>query len=566
MDKSISTPDELNKAVEAVYSNFKGKMDLVPVAGSDNTPSVFKVKATESEDNRKLRYGLMKAALDNPIPLNELRKGGGGISTSANVYGYDLRAPSLHLIPFLSPLRDSTSRVTHSQPGTAANWKTIWASSLTVQGFKADPWTNEGQRGQTFTFSAQTITAPYTTIGLDGNDTYEAQSAGRDFEDPLASARFIGLENLFVMEEDALLGGNKSVKVGTANTPVGSSSTSSVIGFSSITGALSGTYYFAVVGLTYSGYRNQSASAGLVQQATVTTPDGKTFTVNGGTGIYSTVSSASSASSMNLTVAQKHGEFAWAWYVGTASSTSSLKLQGITTAPNYLFGSITSSGQTLSSLSATDYSVNDGTTGGASNQVTAFDGFLSQILVAASSGSSSNTYVSFLAGAALTASGRGSIEEIDTALKYAWDNYRVTYDRIYVNSQELMNITNKVLSNASGPLVRYEVDGNGGNYNLTAAGTISFYYNPFVNGGSKIPIIVHPTIPPGTIMLQGLTLPAYYKKSNMQTTAEVIARRDYYGVDWADTTRTYQFGTYSEEVLAMYAPFSYGIITGIGNN
>jgi hypothetical protein len=50
---------------------------------------------------------------------------------------------------------------------------------------------------------------------------------------------------------------------------------------------------------------------------------------------------------------------------------------------------------------------------------------------------------------------------------------------LYVNSQELKNITTKVLSNASGPLLRYDApaDGSGGEYELTASGVIQYYYN-----------------------------------------------------------------------------------------
>jgi len=194
--------------------------------------------------------------------------------------------------------------------------------------------------------------------------------------------------------------------------------------------------------------------------------------------------------------------------------------------------------------------------------VAAFDGYLTQI-IAASQEEVPNAYYKSLAGKKLTATGRGSVQEIDDAVKYMWDTFKTTVDRIYVNAQELVNITTACLSNASGPLVRYELSGDGESYNLTASGTIAFYFNPFVNGGSKIPIIVHPTLPAGTIFMQGIKLPSYFKKSNVQITSEVICRRDYYSVDWAPRTREYEFGTYSEEVLAVYAPFAFAVITGI---
>ena len=551
-----STPENLQKGIAAIYEEAEARgasHAVVPVGGTKDTPLFF--KNVETQANKRLRYALMKNALLNRCELTK-----SSVNVGSNVYGYDLRAPSLHLIPWLSPVRDVTPRAQHAQPANAANWKTISASSFSTGGFRADPWIREGGRAPQFSFSATTNTAPYITFGTDGSDTYEAQSAGQGFEDPLSTAHFLGLENLMQMEEDALLGGNKTLKLGTANTPTISSTTPTVAG-----ATINGTFYVAVVGLTYAGYRNQSATAGLVQQMTISPPDGTTQTTNGGMGIASAASSSqavSTGAALNVSVVPKVGEMAYAWYLGTATGT--LYLQTITTNPTVQFTKYTASGQLKSALAAVDYSVNDGTTGGNNDQVTAYDGFLTQILNA-SQLSAPNSYYSNLAGATITASGRGSVEEIDTAFRYLWDNFRTTVDRIYVNSQQLIDITTACLNNASGPLVRYEMSGDGDHYDMTASGTISYYFNPFVDGGSKIPIIVHPFLPSGTIFLQGLRLPAYFKKSNMQSTAEVICRRDYYGVDWAPRTRQYEFGTYCEAVLAVYAPFAFGIITGIAS-
>ncbi len=571
--QELSTREKLADDLSKVHQGFLEKVSsrggtLVPVAGTEQDgvvlyqeiPSIFKGRYAHLS-NPQLAYALMKACRENPLSAHDLvgdplKKA--SINVASNIFGYDLRAPSIHLIPFLSPIRDETARVQHSQPGDAAHWKTISVSGLNTGGFLACPWINEGQRAPLLTITAVTNTAPYATIGIDGSDTYEAQSAGMDFEDPLSTARFLGLESLMVKEEDSLLGGNKTLKLGTANTPTGAAT-----GSGSLTGI-----YAAVVGLTYEGFRNQSVTAGLVQQMNLMTPDNKAMQVNGGMGIASAVSSTtgSSSASVTFTVVAKVGELAWAWYAGTSNSTASMYLQAITTVPSLtLTATPVTTTQKLSTLAATDYSVNDGTTGGGAQQVTGFDGFLTQALNA-SQLATPNAYYKELAGATLTASGAGSIVEIDTALAYAWNNFRITYDEIWVNAQELKNITAKCLSNASGPLLRYDVAGDGGMYDLVASGVISFYFNPYMpNGGKKIPVRIHPTLPPGTIFLKGNTLPPFFKKSNMTTGAEVICRRDYYSIDWANTTREYQFGVYAEEVLAVYAPFLLGVLTGIAN-
>ena len=107
-------------------------------------------------------------------------------------------------------------------------------------------------------------------------------------------------------------------------------------------------------------------------------------------------------------------------------------------------------------------------------------------------------------GTFLTSSGRGSVVEIDNMLMAMWNNYRISPTVLYVNTQEQRNITAKCLTNASGPLLRYNVQADGDTslpYGITANGVVRWYYNPFsVDGGFDIPIKVHPDLPPGTIL------------------------------------------------------------------
>src|SRR5439155_25256882 len=94
-------------------------------------------------------------------------------------------------------------------------------------------------------------------------------------------------------------------------------------------------------------------------------------------------------------------------------------------------------------------------------------------------------------------------------------------------------------SNASGPLLRYAVNGTDGNpYDLAAAGAVSFYFNPFaLNGGLKIPVRIHPRVPPGTIIGFAENLPIQYQSNEVPNVAEVKTRQDYYQIDWPVVTR-----------------------------
>ncbi len=236
-------------------------------------------------------------------------------------------------------------------------------------------------------------------------------------------------------------------------------------------------------------------------------------------------------------------------------------MQAITTINSATFSAPLASGQQAATVIGADNS---------RNPTLAFDGLLTvgfnpanaayiQALAAGTAGS----------GTFLTASGRGSVVEIDNMLVSMWNNYRLSPTVLYVNAQEQKNLTTKCLTNASGPLIRYNVaaDGdNGGPYGVSASGVVRWYYNPFsVDGGFDIPVKVHPDLPPGTILALCERLPVWYQSNQTPNVAEVLTRRDYYRVDWPLRTRRREFGVYAEETLAVYAPFGVGILTNIGN-
>ena len=309
-----------------------------------------------------------------------------------------------------------------------------------------------------------------------------------------------------------------------------------------------------VVALTLEGYLNSSVAGGVATSKTVTGQDGQTFTLNGGSSNKSANATQAVTSGQTLTasVAAVNGAVAYAWYVGAAGSET---LQTITTVPSASFAAALSSGNQAATAVTADSS---------RNQNTAYDGLLTTALKP-----SSGAYVKNLNGSVFTSSGRGTVNEIDAMLKTMWDTYRLSPSVILVNSQEQNNITNKVLqgstANSVAPLLRQNVT-IGANGEITAGTVVAFYFNPFCLGqGKMIPIILHPNVPPGTLLAWADDLPAQYQSSEVPQVAEMHVRRDWYDIEWPLTTRSYQHGIYVEEVLAVYAPFAMGVITGIGN-
>ena len=120
--------------------------------------------------------GLMKESLAKNVTIQ------------TGLTAYDLQAPAKNLYPTITPLRNSLPRVARLNPGDAAHWRSIFAT--TGSGFDAMGWVPEGQRSASMSYSAASITLPYVTLGEEDTVTFEAEAAAQGFEDINATATF----------------------------------------------------------------------------------------------------------------------------------------------------------------------------------------------------------------------------------------------------------------------------------------------------------------------------------------------------------------------------------------
>lgn len=468
------------------------------------------------------------------------------ITTATGLQAYDLQAPAKNLYPVATPIRNRLPRVGGGF-GLATNWKSI--TGITGSGFDASGWVPEGVRAGRMAYSTANNAASYVTLGEEDSATFEAINAGRKFEDIQARMTMRLLQKMMLKEEHALVGGNASMALGTPSAPTLSASG---------TGATlpAATYSVIVVALTYEGMKNSSLANGVATSKNVTSADGSTFTLNGGSSNKSAnaTQAVTLGQSLFASVAAVQGALGYAWFVGTAGNET---LQAITTINSAAFSAPLAGGMQAATAITADCSKNSNV---------AFDGLLTWALKAGS-----GAYVNMLAtgtagtGTALTSSGRGSVNEIDAMFEKMWDTYQVSPSVLYVNSQELKNITAKVLTGGSSPLLQYFQSPEEA-YGITAGGTIKFYYNPFMlDGGQRIPVKIHPGVPAGTILGWAEDLPVQYQSSEVPNVAEVKTRQDYYQIDWPLRTRQREVGVYAEEVLAVYAPFAMGVISNIAN-
>lgn len=484
--------------------------------------------------------------------LEDLRKATGTVTLATGLVAYDLEAPAKNLYPVLTPIRNSIPRATRgSGAGDAAHWKQIDAiAGNSVAGIIG--WVPEGQRAGRMSITESDQSVSYKTFGLESDVTFEAQSAGMGFEDVLSTAGTRLLQQTMIIEEHLILGGNLSVNLGTPATPTTATATTG----GTIADA---TYKIYVFALTYNGYQLATLANGVARLLTVTGMDGATYTLNGGSSKSSAVATQATAgggtSTLSLSTTAIKGAVAYAWYVGTVGAE---KLEAITTINSVKLTALAGTGAAYSAISdaSTDRSAN----------ATGYDGLLY------SGWKNSTAYYNSLAtgtagtGTVLTASGRGTVTEIDAMLKSFWDNYRLSPEVIYVSSQELTNIFNKCFISGSNPMVRFNIDASSNNVSFTAGAVVGFYMNPYsLDGGNVIPIKLHPTLPAGTLFAWCNNLPAFYQSANVPQVAQVQCRRDYYQIPWPIVTRSNATGVYCESALKVYAPFALGTITNIAN-
>lgn len=489
---------------------------------------------------------LVKKAQSAPLPDNLSKAWTQSGTATGGITMYDLEGPAKLLYPVLTPLRNMLPR-DFSGMGIQANWKAI--TGINIGSVSAG--VGQGQRGGAIATSTADYSASFKGLGLEDYVEFEADYAAKGFDDVKARAVQGLLNSVMIQEERLILGGNSSQAMGQTATPTLVASASGGV-------LATATLSVICVGLTMEGYLNSSVSStGLPGQVTRTNMDGTTSTYGGGNARQSAAASVAvtgPTGSVTATVASQAQAVAYAWYWGAAGSE---RLGAITTINSVAITANAGGSNQLATAipggAAQDRSANN----------LVFDGLLT-ICFNASMGS----YVKRLdtgaagVGTPLTSDNAGGIVEIDEALKWWWDNYRLSPDTIWVHSQEMTNIGKKILQANSTAGQRFVFQQDQG---MIAGGImVREYLNKYgMNGPTTIPIRLHPNCPPGTMLFTTRQLP--YPLSNVSDVIKIKGRRDYHQLEWPLRTRRYEYGIYSDQCLQHYFPPSMGVISNIAN-
>lgn len=466
-------------------------------------------------------------------------------SAVAGITAYDLEPGAKLLYPVITPLRNRIPRVSGAG-GIQANWRAITG----VNTGNLNIGVGGGNRSGVMSSTTKEYTAAYRTIGLEDYATFEAELAAAGFDDLKARAVEGLLRSLMIGEEKVILGGNSSIAMGTTATPTLTTATTGG------TVADAGAFSVICVALAFDGYASGSVSGGIVGAVARTNADGSTDNYGGGSAQKSAnatiATTGGGLSTVSCKVTAKTNAVAYAWYWGASAGNE--VLGAITTINSVVITAAATGTQNATALAASDNSTN----------TLVFDGLLTQINT-----SNSNSYVSTLAtgtagtGTPLTSDTAGGIVEIDAALKSFWDNYRLSPTDIYVSSQEMLNITKKILAASATAAQRFVFNSEQG---MLAGGTmVRSYLNKYaMDGAVEIPVRLHPNMPSGTILFYCDRLP--YPLSNVSNVLQVRARRDYYQIEWPLRSRKYEYGIYCDSVMQNYFPPAFGIINNIANS
>lgn len=565
--------NSLSKAELTKFEHFRDNQLQLPRIKPDHPEFDDRVAKffAEVEERKMVVRSLMTEMVHAKHP--EMRKD--GVTTTTGFNFYDLRPAVRLLYPVNVPFRNSLPRVgkVNAGVGTVAHWQGTRNPGTPYAG------ASEGNRVAVGTPDDIPYLALYKEIGVERSVTYTAQFAGEGYADNLADEHIRGLHSLWLQEEGIILMGNSGVSTGTngfqlatAPTPTTSLVATNLAGSLPYTTAFTTSNYVsvAVVCLTALGNPVNSqygygvsptATNGLTTSYIRNNADGSTDKIYGGMSAISAISvTPLQCTSGNLTVKAiiptaslpVKGCFGYAWFVDVeTSSTGSLanaKLAGITTNPSVL-------------LSGTAIGTQAGNASGLnvdnSAQPLDFDGLLTY---AAKTGGWTDLY-----GASLTSQKNGRVTEIETILFNIFQQFQTQPDEMWCSADAALNLDAAIRYNgttAPGFQFMYTRDSQN---NLMGGFVVSGYQSRYaVNspiGGNVIPIKIHPMLPAGTIYFHLKTNP--WPHSRVDFVCGLMMQRDYYSIEWPQTSRVWPFGTYCHECLAMEMPFIPAVLTGI---
>jgi len=431
-----------------------------------------------------------------------------GILESTGIYSYDL-SELVTLIPVVTPFRDIVSRTTGPDGNPLAYWRAI----MNLTNSQPDPSMGFDYAAPETIFLEQDFAARYKPTGLAMVVTQDSFDLAKGYADPYAVATFNTLNQVLIADDRKQLGAQSfPLKAATAPT------LTQVLTGGSIGSTT--TVYVGVAGRTGSGYyygsgNSQGASA-------------------------SGASGAGSTNSITATTPAQRGAVAYDWFQ-SSNGTTWYYYSTTTTNTVTMTSVITSNNALPSSVLAPDLSTNwkgiinavptyNGSADNGSGNANDYDGFLASLSgdyngtgqwVQPGLGTVNPSVWSSLNGAPLTLTG-GTVTEIEQYLfQPLWTAIKASPTALMVNAAQAQEIANLILGSSSA--TTYLNTDASGRVSVTAGGRVGEIVNAPA-GGVTVPIEVHVSLPPGTIIARTDRVP--FPQANISSVLEQRCLRD----------------------------------------
>jgi hypothetical protein len=430
-----------------------------------------------------------------------------GILESTGIYSYDLSG-LVSLVPVVTPMRDIVSRKASPDGNPFAVWRAI----MDITSSQPDPSMGFDYAANEVVFLEQDFQARYKPTGLAGLVTQDAYDMAKGYGDPYAITTFNVLNQVLIADDRKLMGAQSFALARPAAPTLTQSASGGSIG--------AATAYVGVAARTGSGYYYGSG--------------------NSRANSASTTFSSGSTNKITATVAAVRGAVAYdwfysangtTWYYYTTTTTNTVGITSTITADNALPGVTTCPDMSTSWKGAANTVPTISTTAdNGSANANDYDGFLASLAgdydgsgkwVSPGSGTANPSIWNSLDGAPLTLTG-GTVTEIEAKIFLPqWHQVKCSPTAIMMNAVQAQEIANLILgANSATTFLNTDTSGR---ISVTAGGRVGEIVNAPA-GGVTVPIEVHVSLPPGTIV--GRTDRVPFPQANISSVLEYRNLRD----------------------------------------
>jgi hypothetical protein len=476
-----------------------------------------------------------------------------GILENTGFYSYDLSG-LVSLIPVVTPFRDMVPRVKSPDGNPYAVWRAIMDTTAS----QPDPSMGWDFAANEVIFHEQDFQARYKPTGLAGMATQDAFDLATGYADPFQVATFQTLNQVLIGDDRKLLGAQSFALPRPAAPTLAQQPTGGTIG--------AATVYVGVAARTGSGYYYGSGNS-QGNSASTTFASGSTNSV------VATVPAVRGAVCYDWF--QSADGNAWHYY--TTTTVNTVTMTKVITSDQPL-----PSGTAVPDLTSNWKGVigakptyNEAADNGSAN-ANDYDGFLATLSgdyngngqwVQAGTGNPNPSVFRSLDGGNLTLDG-GSVAEIENYLFLPlWNQIKASPTALMMNAAQAQEIANLILGSTSATTF-LNTDTNG-RLNVTAGGRVGEIVNAPA-GGITVPIEVHTSLPPGTIIARTDRVP--FPQANISNVLEYRNLRDCAQFDYgisrvpgqAGGGPRREFEIRSVGAFVNRAPVAMGVLSNVG--